>query len=300
MKRRNMSPPERTSAPSKLLTKLGDAMEGKKFYEAHQLLKTIYFRHMNAGKYDELEELLVKYATLLLQNNQIESGCDVAIMLSRMYKDKNFPVAANRIIEVCRLLEVMPPCPERITYLMTILEWCGNSDLSGKVHATAVVLYTNERCYSEAWKHMVRLTDGAEASTLAPPILKGCQIRRDEWDIAISTLVLSYLAAKKIDVAEVAFTRLVKEHFHELSPLLNGVRFLIEAAKMKDPKVFAAIREVYEPSFCRNFLVRKLVGSVGKALFKLSDRCDRPNNSLMPMFLNAFLNPDPPNDQALD
>ena len=36
----------------------------------------------------------------------------------------------------------MPPCPERMTYLMTILGWCNTSPLRGKLHATAVRMYT--------------------------------------------------------------------------------------------------------------------------------------------------------------
>ena len=98
---------EGPSGPSKLEIKLVNAMQEKKFYEAHQLLKTIYFRyviiisrkllvslfnswfkcchnselirdginyycrHLNSGKLDELEKLLVKYARELLINNQV-------------------------------------------------------------------------------------------------------------------------------------------------------------------------------------------------------------------------------------
>ncbi|CAG7671026.1 unnamed protein product [Allacma fusca] len=300
----SMAPSDRSSAPSKLLLKLHDAMDSGKFYEAHQLLKTINFRYTNSGKYEELEELLVKYATVLLSNNQIESGCDVAIMLSKLYNEKNFPVLPNRVSDVCKLLEVMPPCPERITYLMTILEWCGSSDLSGKVHSAAVILYTNERYFSEAWKHLIRLTNGTDASILAPPIFNGCQIRREELDIAISLLVLSFLAAKKIEAADKAFVLLVKEQVRDrdLSPLLHGVRFLIEAAKMNCPKAFTAIKEVYDPSFRRDNQLRRLVGKVGKSVFKLVDRNDKPSTSLMPLLMNAFLNPDPSHDhdQTLD
>jgi hypothetical protein len=294
-----MSPTEGTSAPSKLLLKLQAATESKKFYEAHQLMRTINFRLTNTGKYDELEELLLKCSRMLLENNQVESGSDVAIMLAKLYHEKKFPVVPNRVDQVCKLLELTPGCPERITFLMTILEWCGNSELSGKVHATAVVFYTNERYFSEAWKHLIRLNNGTDAGNLALPIIKGCQVRREEVDIIISALVLSLLAAKKIEAAEQAFGILVKEQVRELSPLLNGVRFLIEGAKLKDPKAFGVIKEVYDPSFRRHSLLRKLVGQVGKNVFKVTDRSERPSNSLMPMLLNAFLNPDPANDQSL-
>jgi len=285
--------------PSRLLVKLNEAIESKKFYEAHQLMKTINFRLTSAKKFDELELLLYRTSKVLLESNQIESGCDVAIMLSKLYPSSSLEVNDKRILDSINLLEKMPPStPERLNFISGVAEWAANEEPSGKFHAAIAQMYIKENNYSEAWKHLVRDHDGKHAAYLAQLIMSETFIRPEETDLVIALLVLGFLSSRRVKQAEDAYTGLVTRGHFKSSPLLNGVRFLVEAAKLKSPQAFTTIRETYEPSFSRFPQIRKLVGTAGKALFKLSDRHDRSANSFMAMLQSAFMQPEPDVDQA--
>ncbi|ODN05206.1 Golgi to ER traffic protein 4 [Orchesella cincta] len=281
---------------SRLLIKLHEAVQENKFYEAHQLLKTLSFRYTSTKKYDELENLLVKYSGFLLDNKQHESGMDVAIMLSKLYATAEFPVTEKRISDSVSLLQKMPNSPERINFISGVVEWARDSELIGELHATATKLYITDRDFGDAWRHIMRINDGEEAAALTLQIIalmKGF-IRLAEVDLVIAHLVIAFLVGKRIAPAESAFMKLVKESpIQDRPPLFNALRYLIEAAKTKDAQAFKAIRDLYEPSFCRDPMLRKLVANAGKSLFNLPDsRYDRQGGGgLMPMLLNAFLNP---------
>ncbi|CAL8148327.1 unnamed protein product [Orchesella dallaii] len=281
---------------SRLLTKLHEAVKEKKFYEAHQLLKTLSFRYTTTKKYDELEELLVKYSGFLLDHKQYESGMDVAIMLSKLYATAEFPVTEKRISDSVSLLQKMPNSPERLNFISGVVEWARDSELVGEVHAAATKLYITDRDFGDAWRHIMRINDGEQAATLTLQIMtlmKG-YLRLSEVDLVIGHLVIAFLVGKRVAHAESAFMKLVKEcPIQDRPPLFNGLRYLIEAAKTNDAQAFKAVRDLYEPSFCRDPMLRKLVANAGKSLFNLPDsRVDRQSGGgLMPMLLNAFLNP---------
>jgi len=279
---------------SRLMIKLKTAMDSKMFYEAHQLLRTINFRYTTSKKYAELEELLFEHSLALIENNQVESGTDVAVMLSKLYMAAQAEVDEARVENVIKLTTKIPPTPERANFVSGMMEWLGNSDLSGRFHATVAEMYISEQFYADSWRHIMRVTDGKVAAALTFLLMSNIGILKEEFDLVVANLVLTFLSAKRVNQAEQAFLVLIKKEVRDLSPLLNGVRFLIESAKSNNPQAFKSIRDIYEPSFSRDPYVRKLVGSAGKSLFSITDRNDRSSNSLMPMLFNAFLQPDQP------
>lgn len=59
------------AAPSRLLLKLREAVAAEKYYEAHQLLKTLNFRLTASNQHGELERLLAEHADLFLDSKQV-------------------------------------------------------------------------------------------------------------------------------------------------------------------------------------------------------------------------------------
>jgi len=58
-------------------------------------------------------------------------------------------------------------------------------------------------------------------------------IRPEELGLITGHLVISFLAAKKVVQAEDAFVTMVQtQDVSHLTPLLNGIRFLVQSAKM--------------------------------------------------------------------
>ena len=68
---------------SRIVNKLDKLIQEENFYEAHQLYRTIYFRHLNAKRFNELQDLLLKGAFIFLEKGQANSGAD----LSSLYID---------------------------------------------------------------------------------------------------------------------------------------------------------------------------------------------------------------------
>lgn len=156
----------------------------------------------------------------------------------------------------------MPPSPERGIFIHQVLEWAASSELTDKFNSHAVqmyidgmrsrkflkicttrllriavlsmLIYLSEKVYDEAWKHLVRLYDGKQAAIFAMKIIQdiGPIIKREELGLITGHLVVTMLAAKKVPQAEQALLTMVQtQDFQHLSPLLNGIRYLVEAAK---------------------------------------------------------------------
>lgn len=128
----------------------------------------------------------------------------------------------------------MPPSPERGQFIHQTLDWMGASDSIDRVHSYAANVYVEEKAFEEAWKHIVRLDDGKMAAARTMQIIQGlgAQIKREELGLVTATLVVSLLASKRVAAAEQAFVTMVQtQDVHHLTPLLNGVRYLVESAK---------------------------------------------------------------------
>lgn len=96
------------------------------------------------------------------------------------------------------------------------------------------ITFISERAYDEAWKHIIRLHDGKQAAAFTMQIIHGlgAAIQREELGLITAHLVVSFLVVKRIQQAEQALITMVQtDDFHHLSPLFNGVRYLVEAAK---------------------------------------------------------------------
>jgi len=283
---------------SRILTKLQDAIQTHKYYEAHQLVKTLNFRYTSGKRYDELETLLENVSEFLLDNKQFESGMDVAIMIANLYKAAEFKPNTKRIDASVRLLKKMPNSPERGQFILGVADWVGVSEISQELNSSAAEIYIQERGFEDAWKHIIRLYDGKQAATYVMQIIQGLGafLRQEELGLLTAHLVITFLVAKKIPQAEQAFVTMVQsQDVNHLYPLLNGTRFLVESAKMNDPEAFQSIQHLYDLSFSRDPNLKKLVCAAGKSLFHLNDERANPRGGGGFMsILNAMMNTSTP------
>lgn len=112
---------------------------------------------------------------------------------------------------------------------------CLETNLTTKLSIllTGIIVFS-ERGYDEAWRHVVRLNDGKVAAIYLLQIVQdiGSAIKREELGLITAHLVVTLLAAKKVAQAEQALITMVQtQDVKQLSPLLNGIRYLVEAAK---------------------------------------------------------------------
>jgi len=79
----------------------------------------------------------------------------------------------------------------------------------------------------------MRVNDAKESAALVSSLTRAAQIRSDEFDLVVANLALTLLAAKRVEQAEDCLRLLLRDsQVHHVTPLLNGVRFLIEASKL--------------------------------------------------------------------
>ncbi|KAI9306506.1 hypothetical protein BJ944DRAFT_238706, partial [Cunninghamella echinulata] len=92
----------------KTLEKLKASVNDGKYYEAHQMYRTIARRYNKQQKYDNSIKLLHDGALSLFQHNQFASGSDLANYMVDTYILANLPVDEKSLNRIIDLLELYP------------------------------------------------------------------------------------------------------------------------------------------------------------------------------------------------
>lgn len=107
---------------SRVLAKLEESIRSGKYYEAHQKYRTLYFRYLSQGRFDECLELLYDGALKLLENNQYSSGADLSLLVVDTLEKTTVNDSELWIHRLGTLMSKIPPTlVERETLLVTIL-----------------------------------------------------------------------------------------------------------------------------------------------------------------------------------
>lgn len=148
----------------RLLVKLRNMIANRQYYEAHQLYRTLYYRHRNWGKFRELQELLFEGSILFLSKDQPNSGADLAgLYLDALDKDpavseilsasKDRNELYRRIGEL--FARIPAGSPERMTFAISSLKLdASRFDISLIHHNFAIVLF-REKNFPEARYHFL-------------------------------------------------------------------------------------------------------------------------------------------------
>jgi len=276
---------------SRLIMKLEEAFYDKKYYEAHQLVRTINFRYQS-NKVPELEDLLIKTGNTLLDAEQYESGIDVGNMLTKLYLEHKLVVDESRVRNLTTLVQKMHESPERGMFIANVIEWSSNSrSLIGEFNYIVARMLINEKSYQEAWKHLVRMTDVQLLSDMVWIIVSKLSLRQDEIDLVVAILVLTFLADKRFAEAESVYSSLASR-LPSVTPLVNALRFTIEACKTNQTAAYLAIKQVYWPNFNRDPNLIRLFHALGRIVFKIPTTTQ--SNGLMDNLLAALAQPDAP------
>jgi len=65
----------------------------------------------------------------------------------------------------------------------------------------------------------------------------------------------------------------------------------------KNETAFVTVKQLYEPSFARDPRLLKLVSNSAKSIFNVTDQRSQ-SQGIMPMLLNAFMQPTPPQSSS--
>ncbi|XP_042205789.1 Golgi to ER traffic protein 4 homolog [Homarus americanus] len=265
---------------TRVLAKLKSSVEEGRYYEAHQMYRTLYFRYCSQQKYKEVLDLLFDGASLLLIHDQQTSGADLALlMLDVLEKSKTEPTD-DQISRIANLFSLLNHgTPERHQYLVRAVKWsCGETHKLGhpRLHQLLAQTLWKEKNYGSARYHYLRSEDGGGCANMLVELhlLRGYP---SEVDLFLTQAVLQYLCLQKKVAASEVFETYTKKHPNItkqrgppfLLPLLNFLWLLLSTIESGKVTYFTVLCEQYQPSLKRDPSYREYLDRIGQLFFNL-------------------------------
>ncbi|RKP09912.1 hypothetical protein THASP1DRAFT_3220, partial [Thamnocephalis sphaerospora] len=154
---------------SNVLLKLKASVEEGKYYEAHQMYRSVCNRYVKAKNYDKAVRLLASGARVLLDHEQYGSGVDLALYLVEVYASAEFPVDKKRLGLIVELIDRIPTnVQSRKQLIAASILWTakasGTPSGNAELHDHVGALYWKEGDFAEAERHFfLGTTEGAAA-----------------------------------------------------------------------------------------------------------------------------------------
>lgn len=287
---------------AKLLGKIKDSLEEKKYYEgeemrkfktnqnkwvdstsilAHQMFRTIYFRYLKAEKFLELSDLLLDGANKLIAAQQFQSGSDLALLLINTlhqckFNDEEFERWIQCVGDLIEKIE--PNVVERETLIVQAVKWSceGNKKNPHQghplLHKKIAEIMAKEQNFDQARYHYLLSKDGIGCGKILIQI--SAKAFNSEVDMVIAQVVLNLLVLKEKDTALVTFNTYTGLHPKirtpnppYRTPLLNFLYFLLNI--IDDPKLqcFKTLCELYKTTLSRDPAYEKQLQQIGVSYF---------------------------------
>ncbi|XP_052900482.1 Golgi to ER traffic protein 4 homolog [Anopheles moucheti] len=267
---------------SRVLDKLRASIESKNFYEAHQMYRTLYFRYVSQGKYDDVLELLYDGALTMLEHEQFSSGADLGLLIIQTLEKAGITAGCSeqwmkRLTEL--IGKIKPTIVDRETLLEKAMKWSGSLVMSPTGHPLMHQLYAQilyrEGDLIHARHHFALARDGTSCGFLLIEISRTKGFT-SEIDLFVAHIVLQQLALKEPAVAADTFATYCKFHTGIACtdppfafPLLNFLFFLLQLVEQNNRKyvTFMALCELYKPSLERDPSYEKYLQKIGVKYF---------------------------------
>jgi len=266
---------------TKLLAKIKDSMAEKKYYEAHQMFRTIYFRYSKQEKFLELADLLLDGADKLINAKQYQSGSDLSLLLIEVLQKCKFSDAdfEKWIIHVaCLIDKIESNVVERESLIVRAVKWSceGNKKNQNQGHPLLHKLIANtmtkEQNYEQARYHYLLSKDGVGCAKIL--IQLSAKAYNSEVDMVIVQVVFNLLVLKEKDTALVTFNTYTTLHPYikttqppYRTPLLNFLYFLLNIIDEPKLQCFKTLCELYKTALSRDPAYEKQLQQIGVSYF---------------------------------
>ncbi|RMX41468.1 hypothetical protein pdam_00021717 [Pocillopora damicornis] len=241
-----MAAKSRSGGTQRVLQKLSKSIEDGEYYEAHQLIRTLYFRYKSQKSYDEALEIVHNGACLLLKHKQ------------------------EFVTEAIKWTSETDPS---LKY--------GHPEL----HLMCALSLWKEKNFGDSQYHFLFTSDGQQcaamlvesATTLGFP---------GESDLFVTQAVLQFLCLQNPCTANLVFFKYTAQHpdFSGIGPpyqkpLLNFVWFLLLVIERRGTlNQFTVLCEKYQPSIERDPVYKEYLDRIGQLFFGLPPK---PSNKGM-------------------
>lgn len=286
---------------SRVLEKLEASVNAGKYYEAHQMYRTLYFRYLGQNKFQELLDLLFNGSSLLLQHDQQGSGSDLGILLVDVLVKSETAISEQWIVKLAKLFELMNQnIPERDTFLASATKWTMDSNRRGHplFHKHIAEVYWKEKNYVSAHQHFMHSSDGHAYAVMLIELHTSKGLK-SEIDLFIAQAVLQFLCLRNIAMAIDTFKCYTGQHPSIkndkgppfLFPLLNFIWFLLRAVEEKQQAQFKVLRDRYAIIIRRDPNYTYYLDNIGRIWFgiELPHENNRPRVGLFGGLLKSII-----------
>ncbi|VDL23616.1 unnamed protein product [Hymenolepis diminuta] len=281
---------------SRLKQRIQAAKDEKRFYEAHQLYKSAYYRSsLHKTDADVLEDLLdgVKF---FLDNQQWECGSDLACICVDVIVKNQKPITDSLLKCLCQFTAAMPStCTDRLKFITKCLSLLKRDKV--KLSAFNEFLgrqLLKEGALSQARNRIMLAGDGYKVGRF---LIEFHQLHGlfSEIDLFVTQAVLQFLCAKKAAVAALTFYTYTRNHpkleagppFSHF-PLLNFVWLLMLAIDRKlGYDVLSFLCNQYRSQLMRDPTYAEYIDKISQLYFGVRKQND-PFNGLMSNIMRIF------------
>lgn len=276
-------PPERM--PVRLLARLDNAKREKAFYETHQIYRTLYHRFLASKKTDEILKYMSEGSTFLLSNKQLESGCDLALLLVDTLSKRESSVlpSESEVTTLSHLHSLMTDdTPERSKFIENVVAYLTKAEASQRqlLLFNELIAYNfwNANDYARARYHFIHSEDGYACGNLLIELHMKSGYP-SEVDLFIVQAVLQYLCLGRHSVAAICFHTYTRHHPRldpgppfKACPLLNFAWFLLLATAERDKcqvPLYRLLLQVYRSHLARDPDYVQYLQKIGELFFHL-------------------------------
>ncbi|KAK2509058.1 hypothetical protein MC885_015031 [Smutsia gigantea] len=308
--------------------KLRASVEKGDYYEAHQMYRTLFFRHVSQGRHAEARELMVSGALLFFSHGQQNSAADLSMLVLESLEKAEVEVAdellglpmgaamlatvtglpasgevGHRFVRdlaaglpqnLAKLFSLMDPnSPERVAFVSRALKWSsGGSGKLGhpRLHQLLALTLWKEQNYCESRYHFLHSADGEGCAHM---LVEYSTARgfRSEADMFVAQAVLQYNKSS----ASVVFATYTQKHPciesgpPFMQPLLNFIWFLLLAVDGGKLTVFTVLCEQYQPSLRRDPMYNEYLDRIGQLFFGVPPKQTSSYGGLLGNLLSSLM-----------
>ncbi|XP_028395241.1 Golgi to ER traffic protein 4 homolog [Dendronephthya gigantea] len=274
----------------RVLSKLQKSIEDGDHYEAHQMIRTLYFRYMSQTKHKDALDLVYDGATVLLNHGQEESGLDLCQLMLKCFEEADFSVNDETLEKITAHFLLFKPCSaNRHEFIDGALSWTAKKSKEWtfghpRLNLLCAETYWKERNYGEAQSHFLHANSGQQCATMLIEYAVTCGYP-SEADLFVAQAVLQFLCLKRSSTAHCVFVRYTGHHpdFSGIGPpfekpLLNFLWILLIIIDRKGTiNQFTVLCEKYHPSLNRDPNYLAYLDKIGQLFFGLTPKPKEPS-----------------------
>ncbi|ORZ09198.1 hypothetical protein BCR42DRAFT_359028 [Absidia repens] len=279
----------------KTLEKLKNSVNDKKYYEAHQMYRTVARRYNKQEKYSNSIKLLHDGAVSLMEHKQSGSGSDLANYMMDTYILASLPVDEKALDRVIDILDLYPSTEVgRRSFLSKTFSWTQKygdySEGDPELHNYVGAMFYQEGQFSLAEEHLLVGTDDS-ATLLGELSYSWAQQDSNNGNgIYLARVVLQQLAMKSIRHATLTFNSFLKvanlsaqsEASFQYSPAgntvqvsiyddswLNFSQLMLLTVQRDGAALFNQLKSTYGPMYLHQKGFDELIDDIGAAFFNI-------------------------------